>query len=190
MEYLDEQILKMKNIEKEKFARDIYGEYVWIDDEKITFRPTQIFEKDSISVMLPENYRDMPLDLAKIKYPMEERPQIIKSNNDYTTNFAFNQFNMPFTVNSVETATTQFRFILQKVNSSVSFFDMDFLEIEKNKLGFFDFKAMGIDVPLYQFFAFFPINNQLTQFIFNVPFEKMNQWKPIVLQIVRSIREY
>ena len=94
-EFFDEKILEYRRrARKEKFSSLETGMY--IKDELVTFSEIPLFN-DQFTIMLPDSFVDMPSEIAKIKYPSEQRPQIIKTSMDTTINFAFNLFNVVFT---------------------------------------------------------------------------------------------
>lgn len=47
-------------------------------------------------LMLPDTFVDMPSSIVKLKYPSEQRPQIIKTSLDASVNFTFSLFNQEF----------------------------------------------------------------------------------------------
>ena len=76
MDFIDEEIIQMRN----KNRKISLEEGVLIKGEFIEFEPVKLFD-DKLEIMLPKTFVDMPSDLAKIKYPSESRPQIIKTDS-------------------------------------------------------------------------------------------------------------
>lgn len=49
-----------------------------------------------VSILLPEGFIDMPSEIARIKYPSEQRSQEIMTSDDGTVNFTFSLFEADF----------------------------------------------------------------------------------------------
>ena len=95
MGYSDEAIIQMMN----KHKRGVYGsieDEICIRGKKICFRQDALFD-NKMSVMLPDNFEDMSPEAAKSKYPMEQRPQVIKTSEDTKINFTFSLIEQPIT---------------------------------------------------------------------------------------------
>lgn len=80
--------------------------------------------------MLPEGFVDMPPEMARIKYPSEQRPQEIRMNGDGTVNFTFSLFEAGLEEQQIEDALGQFKSVIRKVNPAFVFYD---LAVEKDK---------------------------------------------------------
>lgn len=90
MDFLDEKIIEARRKEAEK-ELDIRKDGLIVKGEKIEFQDTPLFQ-EKMSILLPTTFVDMPQKIARIKYPSEQRPQIIKTDLLGSTNFAFNLF--------------------------------------------------------------------------------------------------
>ena len=87
MAYEDEKIIKAMNA----YKKGTYGsiqEGFFIKEELVTFEKEWLFDK-KMQIMLPTSFTDMPMEQAKLKYPMEQRPQVIKTNEETDINFTF-----------------------------------------------------------------------------------------------------
>ena len=73
MKYVDEEMIRVMNQYKEKTQGSIASGYI-IREEEYYFQEETFFE-NKMKIMLPEKFEDMPLEVAKIKYPMEERSE-------------------------------------------------------------------------------------------------------------------
>lgn len=186
-EYLDEKILELQRAEKRKAHQDIYGDYVYIDDEEIIFKESQLFD-GKLTIMLPSGFTDMPIDVAKIKYPSEQRPQIIKTNTEGSVNLCFNLFKIKLDSNQVEETINGFFSMLQKVQSGNDYFQCKTEECQDNTIGWFDFKSATIDDQLYNMLFTLPIDGRVCTGVFNCGFRSSDDWKTIFKQILFSIK--
>ena len=77
MEFLDEKIIEARRKEAQN-KLDIRKDCLIVNGEKIEFQETPLFQ-GKMTLLLPISFVDMPQKVAKIKYPSEQRPQIIKT---------------------------------------------------------------------------------------------------------------
>jgi hypothetical protein len=188
LKYTDGEIVAARREQREKTCKDIYGEEVWANGEEFHFSSVELFDC-KLSVMLPDSFVDMPEALQKIKYPMEKRPSIIKSNIDTSINFAFSLHDIAFNANLVKEAMGTYVRGLVRMYPGIRFLNTETVPIGGTLIGYFDFLSKGIDTDIYQVFAFMPLEGRMLQLIFNSPGELMAAWNPIVLQVVASMRE-
>ena len=90
MDFLDEKIMEMRRQEKQK-ELNIREDGLIVKGEKIKFQDTTLFQEKML-ILLPTSFVDMPQKIARLKYPSEQRPQIIKTDLLGSTNVAFNLF--------------------------------------------------------------------------------------------------
>ena len=185
---MDQQIIAAQRKQEYEAHQDIFAGEVWIGAEKYVFSPREFFD-GRLSVWIPESFKFLPKELAKLKYPMEQRPPVILTNEDTTVNIALSLFDAPFSAEMVEQATNTYKAMMHQMNPSYAFIDTKFLPMEKNRLGYYDFLSRGFDASLYQLFAFTCIDKKMLHFIFNAPAKVMNDWKGLALQILQSIRD-
>jgi hypothetical protein len=189
MEFTDAEAAEIRSHKEDARYKDIYAEEVRAGNEILHFERVRLMD-DKFSVMLPKTYKDLPKDLAKLKYPHENRPSVIKTNEDTTVNFAFAFYNQDFSEAQVESATKGMKTGLSRVTSGARFFDTQFLRTEDGvKFGCFDFLTTALDMEMYQLFAFVPVHGKFLHVIFNAPAAMMRAWQPVAMQTLRSIKD-
>ena len=188
MDNKDLYLAKQRSDEDKQKHRNIYEGEIWVHNERLKFKPCKLFQ-DKLTIMLPDSYTDMPIEVAKYKYPMEKRPAIIKTNRDTTINFAFSLYVVPFTVEDIDSSIKQLHGMIHNLNPSYVFHRNESMPLHRGKVGFFDFTTPGMDEQLYQLFAFTPIDNCMLQFIFNSPARLRFEWSEIVDQVLQSIED-
>lgn len=185
MEYLDEEVLKFRNHLKRDTYNSIEGG-VYIGDEIVPFKEMMLFD-EKVKIMLPDTFVDMPSAIVKLKYPSEQRPQIIKTSLDTAVNFTFSLFNQELEESQVGRGIEQCREIIRKVNPAFLYYDL-VVEEEKN-IGWFDFKSYGLDEPIYNVMYITPIEGKMMHGIFNCRYRDIMDWKPVVHQVLMSIED-
>lgn len=187
MEYLDEQIIELRRREKTS-SEDIHGEGVTINGELVKFQETLLF-KEKMSIWLPESFVNMPAKIARIKYPSEQRPQIIKTDLLGSTNFAFNLFDQPIKPAQMQSAADGMQSILKKVNPANIFYESATEQLGGSNLSWFEFKGHGIDTQIYYIVFLTSIGGKLMHGMFNCAIADMEAWKPPAFQVIRSIQD-
>ena len=187
MEFLDEQIIELRRKEKAA-SEDIHGDGITINGELLTFKETLLL-KDKMSIWLPESFVDMPSKIARIKYPSEQRPQIIKTDLLGSTNFAFNLLDSPVKPSQMQSTADGIQTILQKVNPANIFYENGTETLGKTTLSWFDFKGYGIDTQIYYIMFVTAIGGRLMHGIFNCAIADMEAWKDAAFQVIRSIED-
>lgn len=190
MDFNDKEIIQERREQQEARFKDIYAGEVRAGTESLYFHPVNLCN-NKFSIMLPESFVDLPLAMAKLKYPMEKRPPIIKTNDDTTVNIAFSYYeHQDFSEKQVEKATTGLKAGIGRMQPGLSFFDAKFDVTNQGiKFGYIDFLSKSLDGELYQLFAFVPIHNKFLQIVFNCPYKRMRAWTPIIVQVLKSVEE-
>lgn len=185
-DFFDEKILEYRRqARKTEFSTLETGMY--IQNEKITFSEVGLFNNQAV-IMLPDSFVDMPIGYAKIKYPSEQRPQIIKTSLDTSVNFSFNLFNMKIDDSQIQNATKQFKDIIARVNPAYVFYHF-VIENEPKVLGWFDFKSYCVDANAYNVVFLTVIKNKLLHGMFSCLYKDALEWQDVLPQILKSIRE-
>ena len=99
--------------------------------------------------MLPDNFKDMSPEAAKSKYPMEQRPQVIKTSEDTKINFTFSLIDQPITNEQVEELVKYIKKILRNAKPDIRFVEDKIQEVNKLTIGWFDFVSNGYDQKIY-----------------------------------------
>lgn len=187
MEYTDIEIAEIRTRQEEAKFKDIYDGEVRCGGEVLFFEKVNLYE-NRFSVMLPNTYMDLPGSMAKLKYPMENRPPVIKTNYNTTVNFAFGYYQQEFFEEHVESAANGLQAGMGRIYPGIRFFETRLMETQTGvKLSCFEFISPALDMELYQLFGFVPIHNRFLHFIFNAPSKLMQSWQPVALQVLQSI---
>jgi hypothetical protein len=186
MEYSDEQILMRRRQMKEQEAPDISTPNLLVGGEALNFERMELFDR-FFSAMLPKEYKDMSENLVKLKYPMESRPQSIKTSADTAVNICFSKFGPPnpkFAPADVEEVTKLYFGAIRKTYPTNQFHMQEI----KSDRGYFSFTSPGFDQDVFQLQAFISIKDTLVHFIFNSPDVFRVGWAGILPQVIDSIQ--
>lgn len=187
MSYFDEQIIKKLNQHKTGIEGTIETG-ITICEELYLFARKELFD-NRMSIMLPETFIDMPMEQAKLKYPMEQRPQIIKTNEAGDINFTFSLIEQQMNNDYVEELMQFFKKVLKTSQPSNVFYEEKVEQIGELSVGWFDYVSNGYDKKLYNIVYVLPIHGKLLHGVFNCALEDAANWRTVALQVVRSIEE-
>lgn len=202
MTHYDEDIIKAKNSYKAGVSGSIF-DGIMLREERIEFEQQKIFD-GKIFVYLPKSFEDMPQNLRELKYPMNARPEIIKTNADGDVNFCFNLLQQEVKQEDLKRFTEQMRKIIKRIQTAAVMYDVFYINeagrcgktlmqttehIEGRKnMSIFDYKLPAIDEAIYYFTIFIPINKELFQATFSCCYKDAENWKTVFEQIADQIR--
>ena len=182
---IDEKIAKAIN----EYKTESYGTIesgVFIKEELIQFERVELFE-GKIALMLPKNFKDMPLEMQEMKYPSVHRPQIIKSNERGDINFAFSLLDSPLEKTAVQETTKQMKKLVRKVQPSNVFHDEGMFEKENITIGWFDYKSPTMDEALFNIMYCGTVNGKMLHGVFNTLYSDWKLWKNVMIDIIGTI---
>jgi len=163
MAYEDEKFIKAMNA----YKKGTYGnieEGFFIREELVEFKKEQLFD-GKMQMMLPSSFTDMPMEIAKLKYPMEQRPQVIKTNEESDINFTFSLIDQPLTNEQVKHLRDTLKRVLKSARPDMRFTEEGMEEMEERRVGWFELTYSGLDSRLYNIMYFTPIEGKMMQHI-------------------------
>ena len=184
MTYGDETIIAARVAEQAKQMHNINNS-VTIDGIAYTFAEREF--PPGFSMVVPESIEELAPELARIKYPHENRPQIIISNEDATVNFAFNYIGRG--AESLEKRLASYRSLIKRLHPSDVFFSSEIYKLHNGlEIASFDYCSTAIDIDIYNinFFADLPDNELLG--VFNCPIDSKANWELLVREMILTIK--
>lgn len=130
----------------------------------------------------------MPIEARKLKYPSENRPDIIKCNGDGSIAVTFKLIDSPLEEEYVEQLRDMMKLINKRLNPANIYFDEEILEVDERNVGYFDFKSSAIDDFLYNFIFFLVLQGKTLMGTFSCGFSDYIEWKDIVMQMVKTVK--
>jgi hypothetical protein len=188
-QHMDEEIRYMINQveEQEELSSQNIYEGVTINDEHYEFHEVSFFE-DKLTLHIPTTFVDMPAELAAIKYPSSDRPQIIETDQTGSINLTLNLIQNNIEDEHISEVKEEVKNILYRLNPAYLFLEEGVETIEEKTVGFFEFKSPTFDDPLFNLMFFVELNHNIVMGVFNCPYSDHMAWKPIARQIMQSVR--
>ncbi|WP_313152260.1 hypothetical protein [Lacrimispora sp.] len=188
MEYDDEQIIAVKKQMKALQTANIKEQGIYIGEEYFKFQSVHIF--DNVSIYLPESFIEMPDKIRKMKYPSDNRPDVIKTNLNTNINFAFNWLENLNCINQGDELSGQIKDVLIKTNPSFVFYeDRNGKTYSGNIIKMFDFKSYGIDEQMYNMMCTISFHGGILHGIFNCLDRDSEDWKEVAWQVFQTSME-
>ena len=185
---VDEKILDFINAAEEKEARkDIYNGPVKINERYYEFEETEFFD-EKLKMYIPKNFEDMPLEARKLKYPSENRPEIIKCNEDGSIAVTLKVIDSALDEEHVKDVRDFMKSAIQKLNPANIFFEEGVLVVEEKHTGYFDFKSSAIDDFLYNFVFLLELSGNTLMGTFSCSYDEHMEWKDVLFPMANSIK--
>lgn len=185
MPQTEQEIIRLRNAYKKKSQQNEEGFY--IREQHITLEKQYVLQ-DRICLQLPEDFEDMPLELAKIKYPSEQRPTVIKSNLKGDVNFTFQMLPVEVPSPHLTDFRRQMMQWIQRMQPSNVFYEEKEIHIDTIHIAWFDYKSHALDEQLYNLMYFIPMGKETMHGVFNCRLQEAKLWHPIVMKVIESIQ--
>ncbi|MBE6091124.1 hypothetical protein [Clostridium beijerinckii] len=184
---VDEKILEYINAaEKKEAQKDISNGAIKIGQRYYEFEETEFFE-GKLKMYIPKDFQDMPLEARKFKYPSENRPEVIKCNEDGSIAVTFKIIDSPLDEEYVEKVRDMMKLINKRLNPANIFFDEGLLKVKEKNIGYFDFKSSAIDDFLYNFIFLLAFQEKTLMGTFSCGYSEAEEWKDIVFEMVNTL---
>jgi hypothetical protein len=188
MTFADEAIQAFLNeAEKAEQRHHIQDGPVQIGDQVYEFEERHFFE-ELMTVYLPKEFTELPEHLRRMKYPYEQRPQIIQSDDTGAVTFTFSKLDQELEEESVEELTLEMKGIIKRTNPAHVFFSEAVEEKDGRHIGYFEFKSPALDQFIYQIMFFFVLGEVTGMGTFSCPYKEYEAWRETAFQVIGSIK--
>lgn len=190
MAFADEAIIKLRaEAEQRKWESniDLTKEQV-LYGEAYNFAPKQFFD-DRLELVVPEEFSPMPEEMAAEKYLTAQRPQVILSNRDCTIDITLNLLEDLLKAIQIPLCLQKLKKTIREVYPATLFYDTELLETGHATVAYMDFKSFSLSGPVYNIMFVSVICGRPLIGTFNCLFEHWEQWRPVALEMLKTIRE-
>lgn len=193
--YAEEVIKKIKEASQPEtlnpyaIENDIHNGYVIVKYKKLDIEEKNIMD-GSLAMMLPSEFQIMDESLARAKYPDDDRPDYIYTNEDTTVNLTFSlDSSGVIEDNEVEEVKNILRNQIKRLYPGTKIEDSKPIKTAEKNVSYFFFEIPLIDGNLFQLMFFMEHKNQLIMGAFNCGIYQKKQWKPLILQMLKTLKE-
>ncbi|WP_459480000.1 hypothetical protein [Clostridium saccharoperbutylacetonicum] len=188
VERVDEKILDFINaVEKAEARRDIRNGPIKIVDRYYEFEEKDFFD-EKLKLFIPKDFEEMSEAARKLKYPSENRPDIIKCNEKGNTCVTLKIINSPLDEEKVAKLKDNMKVVIKRTNPANVFYEDGVLEVDSKNIGFFEFKGFAIDDSLYNLMFFLEFEKKTLMGTFSCLHSESKEWREIAFQIIKTIQ--
>jgi hypothetical protein len=185
-EYIDEDIIPLK-VGLYKNKKQSLDEGYYISGNFETFSKKYFFN-EKILIYIPDTFIDMPRELIDIKYPSNDRPDIIKTNLDADVNLSISLLENEENIDA-EVMGQDFVKLISKVYKGAKAEKLSHVDKPNFiKIHLFEFVIMGFDEKMYHILALANIGNEVLQLMFSCPESEKYEWSNAIEDCFTSIK--
>lgn len=185
---LQNQPIEPIDVHTQETPEQILEKGVCIDGQMYQFERRELFDH-KLSIMLPKHFQLMEYSIAKMKYPMESRPQVIYTNASGEVNFAFSHLDVQIESDQVRDCSAHIKAVIAKVNPAYIFDESADETIGRMQLSWFAFVSFAIDRDIYNFMYIANLEGKILHGVFNCPAEAAEDWRIVIKQAVRTMKD-
>jgi hypothetical protein len=143
---------------------------------------------NKIEIKLPNDFKIMSEELARLKYPSERRPTIIYTNESGGINIAFNITESEINQDKIEFFTEELHKYFKNLYPSADWKNYGVKVINKRKIGYLELVTPAIDTEIYNLIFFTNLDGKLVLCTFNCTKKNMSEWEIIAKEIMNSFK--
>ncbi len=186
--YGDEDFIQMLRERQEEVRnQDIRQGSVFIDGRNMEFHEREIIKKQ-LWIWLPDEFDLLSQEMARLKYPAENRPDIIYTSQDTTVNISFSRKTAWMESGEEEKIRDSVEQMMLRLYPSASIIDKQTVLSDKKRLAWFDFVTPALDMDIYNLMFFTSLQGKLLMGSCNCLSGDQNDWKNVFLQMLASVR--
>jgi len=186
-EYGDEGFITLLRWKSEDAEKDIRKGKVLAGGQVLEFREREII-KNLLWMWLPDGFGPLSGELAKLKYPNENRPDVIYTNPATTINVTFSHKTDRLEEGQEEEIRDYMAEIVQRLHPSSSIIEKMTTEADGCRLAWFDFVTPAIDTDIYNIMFFTSLHGRLLMGGCNCLDEDKEDWKELFVQMIGTVR--
>ncbi|MDE6887897.1 MAG: hypothetical protein K2P45_04530 [Eubacterium sp.] len=160
---------------------------VWAGDTQLQFQEREII-KDLLWIWMPKEFAPLGKELIKIKYPNENRPDIIYSNQETTVNVSFSHKQEKLEAGQEEELRDYMAVVIQNLYPTCSILHKESVTLGENLVAWMDFVTPAIDMQIYNVMFFTPLKGRLLMGSCNCLAQDKEDWQDLFVQMLASIR--
>ncbi|MFJ7735467.1 hypothetical protein ACIQ2D_03900 [Lysinibacillus sp. NPDC097287] len=166
---------------------DLNQSSVNIDGEDIPVIDQSVLE-GKITLRMPKLFSIMSPELAAIKYPSEQRPTVIYTDESTTVNLAFNLTTTALLDKGVADFQEAMIDALEQAQPSAEWLDTDVIEINDKKIGLLEVITPAADGNIFNLMFIASIDGQALMGTFNCMEKDLETWHPVARDMIETLQ--
>lgn len=187
--YGDEAFMDiMRESQEESGNKDIRKGSVFVKEKELLFQERGIF-RHKMWMWLPDDFALPDRELVKIKYPGENRPDVIYSNPESTVNVCFSHRQEKMSAGQESQVRDAIGQVICNLYPTAQISDQGSVQTGAGEeAAWMDFVTPAIDTQIYNLMFFTPLTGRLLMGSCNCLASDQDDWKGLFLQMIASIR--
>ena len=158
-----------------------------IDGQWIYFEE-RTFIEDKIAMMVPTEFAEMPPEVAKVKYPSEQRPGTILTDSSGAVNMMFSY--MADRMNNEESEMVRDHIFgsMRRINPGFKSLSTGTEIVSDKHVAYVEFSNPVLDGKLYNLMFFLEVDGRILMGSFNCLTKAAKYWKKAAFEMMQSIQ--
>lgn len=143
---------------------------------------------DKVEILIPKGFTVMSEEMAKTKYPMENRPSLIYTDENGSINIAFSHTETPIQDNLLKDMKDPMKQAFSNMYQDATWYRDEVIQINGKNVGVFELLTPAADTKIYNLIFFTELDGKMLMTTFNCTEAQMEEWKPIAQEILMSYK--
>src|SRR5688500_454772 len=142
---------------------------------------------DKVDIKIPQEFNIMQEEHLKIKYPAENRPELVYTDQSTQINVAFNHIKSKANQDMIEDYKSNFVDVFKKRFPDAEWIADGVTEINGKKVGYLELITPAVDTKIYNLLFFTDLEGKLLLCTFNCTEGYKEHWEPSAKEIMNSL---
>lgn len=138
---------------------------------------------DNFYTLIPESLEKMSEEMAKVKYPLETRPDMIYTNESGSINFAFSDTGYELQEKDIEEYLSTLIDTFKEISPTSQILNHHVDLHAGNKIGILEMITQAVDTNIYNYMWYQVIDQRLVISTFNCKEEDMDAWRDVAMYV-------
>lgn len=143
--------------------------------------------KETITMMLPKDFVPMSPEIARMKYPSQQRPETILTDETGTVNLMFQYMEGEENDATIESFRNQIFGMMKRVNPGIKEKEIGSVDAAGKQIAYVEFSSPAIDGKLYNLMFYLAVKGQPLMGSFNCQTKEMKYWRSAAFEMMQSI---
>ena len=190
--YMDRAVVRARMEESRKGFVDTYtGMYA--GDRLLQFEERELFSEGDgpgpIKIRLPVSFTVMEPERARRKYPSEDRPQAIYTDERGCVDLTFSLFPQRVGTDQIRGALMRYQALIKKCRQDAAILEKGTYPMEKGCGGWSTFRYAALDEEMSGLLALIGTERYLILCMCSCPYDERGEQEPVMHQVIQTIRE-
>lgn len=141
-----------------------------------------------LELLMPKDWKQMPDDMVKIKYPGPRPPKLVYSDRTGGISLAFNHTDSRVREGELDVYFKVLKQSMETAYPDAKWEDSGFMDLNGRKAGYLKLLTEASNATIWNYLFFTDVDGKLFIGTFNCVESKMATWKPVAEEIIRSVK--